>query len=122
MSILMCTNYVNENGWTLYDTYIDDGYSGTDFNRSAVQRLLDDAKAGNINLILCKDMSRFGRNYIMVGQYVDYIFPSYGIRFVTLNDNVDTANSDSASMDMLPIMNVFNEWHAANARIYICCA
>ena len=122
MSILMCTNYVNENGWTLYDTYIDDGYSGTDFNRSAVQRLLDDAKAGNINLILCKDMSRFGRNYIMVGQYLDYIFPSYGIRFVTLNDNVDTANSDSASMDMLPIMNVFNEWHAANARIYICCA
>lgn len=122
MSILMCTNYVNENGWTLYDTYINDGYSGTDFNRSAVQRLLDDAKAGNINLILCKDMSRFGRNYIMVGQYVDYIFPSYGIRFVALNDNVDTANSDSASMDMLPIMNVFSEWHAANARIYICCA
>lgn len=108
------TNYVNENGWTLYDAYIDDGYSGTDFNRPAVQRLLDDAKTGNINLILCKDMSRFGRNYIMVGQYVDYIFPSYGIRFIALNDNVDTANSDSASMDMLPIMNVFNEWHAAS--------
>ena len=108
------TNYVNENGWTLYDTYIDDGISGTTFDRPGVQRLLDDAKAGNINLILCKDMSRFGRNYIMVGQYVDYIFPSYGIRFIALTDNVDTLNSDSASMDMLPIMNVFNEWHAAN--------
>ena len=79
-----------------------------------MQRLLEDAKAGNINLILCKDMSRFGRNYIMVGQYVDYIFPMYNIRFIALTDNIDTLNSDSASMDMLPIMNVFNEWHAAN--------
>lgn len=108
------TNYINENGWTLYDTYIDDGISGTTFDRPGVQRLLDDAKAGNINLILCKDMSRFGRNYIMVGQYVDYIFPMYNIRFIALTDNIDTLNSDSASMDMLPIMNVFNEWHAAN--------
>lgn len=108
------TSYINENGWTLYDTYIDDGYSGTDFSRPGVQRLLEDAKNGVINLILVKDMSRFGRNYIMVGQYVDYIFPSYGIRFIALTDNVDTLNSNSASMDMLPIMNVFNEWHAAN--------
>lgn len=108
------TNYINENGWTLYDTYIDDGISGTTFDRPGVQRLLNDAKAGNINLILCKDMSRFGRNYIMVGQYVDYIFPMYNIRFIALTDNIDTLNSDSASMDMLPIMNVFNEWHAAN--------
>lgn len=108
------TNYIEENGWTLYDTYIDDGISGTTFDRPGVQRLLDDAKAGNINLILCKDMSRFGRNYIMVGQYVDYIFPMYNIRFIALTDNIDTLNSDSASMDMLPIMNVFNEWHAAN--------
>ena len=108
------TNYINENGWTLYDTYIDDGISGTTFDRPGVQRLLDDAKAGNVNLILCKDMSRFGRNYIMVGQYVDYIFPMYNIRFIALTDNIDTLNSDSASMDMLPIMNVFNEWHAAN--------
>ena len=108
------TNYINENGWTLYDTYIDDGISGTTFDRPGVQRLLEDAKAGNINLILCKDTSRFGCNYIMVGQYVDYIFPMYNIRFIALTDNIDTLNSDSASMDMLPIMNVFNEWHAAN--------
>ena len=108
------TNYIDENGWTLYDIYVDDGISGTTFDRPGVQRLLDDAKAGNINLILCKDMSRFGRNYIMVGQYVDYIFPMYNIRFIALTDNIDTLNSDSASMDMLPIMNVFNEWHAAN--------
>ena len=108
------TSYIKEQGWTLYDEYVDDGISGVTFDRPGVQRMLEDAKAGKINLILCKDMSRFGRNYIMVGQYVDYIFPMYNIRFIALTDNIDTANSDSASMDMLPIMNVFNEWHAAN--------
>lgn len=108
------TNYVKEQGWTIYDEYVDDGISGVTFDRPGVQRLLDDAKAGNINLILCKDMSRFGRNYIQVGQFVDYLFPMYNIRFIALTDNIDTLNSDSASMDMLPIMNVFNEWFAAN--------
>ena len=108
------TNYVMEQGWTIYDEYVDDGISGVTFEKPGVQRLLEDAKAGNINLILCKDMSRFGRNYIQVGQYVDYLFPMYNIRFIALTDNIDTLNSDSASMDMLPIMNVFNEWFAAN--------
>lgn len=108
------TNHIMEQGWTLYDEYVDDGISGTSFDRPGVRRMLDDAKAGKINLIICKDLSRFGRNYIQVGQYTDYIFPMYGIRFIALTDNVDTANSQSAGMDMMPIMNVFNEWHAAN--------
>ena len=102
------TNYINEQGWTLYDEYVDDGYSGTSFERPGVQRLLEDAKNGKINLIICKDMSRFGRNYIAVGQYVDYIFPMYNIRFIALTDNIDTANNNSASMEMLPIVNVVN--------------
>jgi len=107
--------YVEEQqNWTIYDEYVDDGFSGTDFSRPGVQRMLDDAKTGKINLIICKDLSRFGRNYIQVGQYIDYIFPMYNIRFIALNDNIDTANSDSTAMDMMPIMNVFNEWHAAN--------
>lgn len=111
---LILTKYVDEQGWNLIDTYVDDGYSGTDFNRPAVTRLLDDAKMGKINLIIVKDLSRFGRNYIQVGQYIDYIFPTYNIRFIALNDNVDTLNANSTAMDMMPIMNVFNEWHAAN--------
>ncbi|MCM1530178.1 MAG: recombinase family protein [Alistipes sp.] len=110
----MLTDYVSEQGWTIYDEYVDDGISGVSFERPGVQRMLDDAKMGKINLIICKDLSRFGRNYIQVGQYVDYIFPSYNIRFIALNDNVDTANSRSSGMDMLPIMNVFNEWHSDN--------
>ena len=111
---LILTKYVAEQGWNIIDTYVDDGYSGTDFNRPAVIRLLDDAKMGKINLIIVKDLSRFGRNYIQVGQYIDYIFPTYNIRFIALNDNVDTLNTNSTAMDMMPIMNVFNEWHAAN--------
>ncbi len=111
---LILAKYVAEQGWNLIDTYVDDGYSGTDFNRPAVTRLLDDAKTGKINLIIVKDLSRFGRNYIQVGQYIDYIFPTYNIRFIALNDNVDTLNANSTAMDMMPIMNVFNEWHAAS--------
>ncbi|MGN0657245.1 MAG: recombinase family protein [Ruminiclostridium sp.] len=111
---LILTKYVAEQGWNIVDIYVDDGYSGTSFDRPAVIRLLDDAKAGKINLIIVKDLSRFGRNYIQVGQYIDYIFPTYNIRFIALNDNVDTADKDTTAMDMLPIMNVFNEWHAAN--------
>lgn len=89
-------------------------YLTSAFDRPGVTRLLEDAKTGKINLIIVKDLSRFGRNYIQVGQYIDYIFPTYNIRFIALNDNVDTANADTMAMDMMPIMNVFNEWHAAN--------
>ena len=111
---LILTKYVREQGWNLVDTYVDDGFSGTDFNRPSVQRLLSDAQTGRINLILCKDLSRFGRNYIEVGQYIDYIFPLHNIRFIALNDNVDTANRDSNAMEMMPVINLFNEWHASS--------
>ena len=106
--------YAEERGFTIHDEYIDDGVSGTTFDRQEVQRLLDDAKTGIINTIIVKDLSRFGRNYIEVGQYVDYVFPAFGIRFIAIQDNVDTENRDSGAMEMMPIMNVFNEWHAAN--------
>ena len=69
---------------------VDDGISGTTFDRPGVKRLLDDAKQGVINTVLVKDMSRFGRNYIMVGQYLDYVFPAFGIRFIALSDNKHT--------------------------------
>lgn len=110
----MLRKYAEEHGFEIYDEYIDDGISGTTFQRPGVQRLLDDAKTGVINTIIVKDLSRFGRNYIEVGQYIDYVFPAFGIRFIAIQDNVDTENRDSGSMEMMPIMNVFNEWHAAN--------
>ena len=107
------SEYIETQGWTLHDIYVDDGISGTTFERPGVQRLLEDAKQGVINTILVKDMSRFGRNYIMVGQYLDYVFPTFGIRFMALSDNIDTENRDTPAMDMMPITNVFNEWWAA---------
>ena len=106
--------YAEEHGFKIHDEYIDDGVSGTTFDRPDVQRLLDDAKTGVINTIIVKDLSRFGRNYIEVGQYVDYVFPAFSIRFIAIQDNVDTENRESNAMEMMPIMNVFNEWHAAN--------
>lgn len=106
--------YAEEHEFEIHGEYIDDGVSGTTFQRPEVQRLLDDAKTGIINTIIVKDLSRFGRNYIEVGQYIDYIFPAFGIRFIAIQDNVDTENRDSGAMEMMPIMNVFNEWHAAN--------
>ena len=113
---LILTKYVKDQGWNLIDIYVDDGYSGTDFDRPGVQRLLEDAQTGKINLIICKDLSRFGRNYIQVGQYTDYIFPTYNIRFIALNDNVDTASKDSSALDMMPIVNLFNEWHTSLSK------
>ena len=110
----MLRKYAEEHGFEIHGEYIDDGVSGTTFQRPEVQRLLDDAKTGVINTIIVKDLSRFGRNYIEVGQYVDYVFPAFGIRFIAIQDNVDTENRDSNAMEMMPIMNVFNEWHAAN--------
>lgn len=106
--------YAEDNGYEIHNEYIDDGVSGTTFDRPEVQRLLDDAKTGIINTIIVKDLSRFGRNYIEVGQYLDYVFPAFGIRFIAIQDNVDTSNRDSSAMEMMPIMNIFNEWHAAN--------
>lgn len=111
---IMLRRYAEEHGFEVVDEYADDGYSGTDFDRPEVKRLLNDARSGKIDTVIVKDLSRFGRNYIEVGQYVDYIFPAYGIRFIAINDNVDTAERNGAAMDMMPIMNVFNEWHAAN--------
>ena len=111
---MILRKYAEDHGFEIHDEYIDDGVSGTTFQRPEVQRLLDDAKTGVINTIIVKDLSRFGRNYIEVGQYVDYVFPAFGIRFIAIQDNVDTENRDSNAMEMMPIMNVFNEWHAAN--------
>lgn len=111
---IILRKYAEEHGFQIYDEYIDDGVSGTTFDRPQVQRLLDDAKNGVINTIIVKDLSRFGRNYIEVGQYVDYVFPAFGIRFLAIQDGIDTENRDSNAMEMMPIMNIFNEWHAAN--------
>lgn len=92
-------------------TQADDGYSGTNFNRPGVKRLIEDAKAKRINVILVKDLSRFGRNYIEFGQYTDYLFPSIGCRFIALNNGIDTMRDDG-STDVMCFLNLFNEFYS----------
>lgn len=91
----------------MYDTYCDDGVSDTTFDRPNFNRLIADATAGKINLVLCKDLSRLGRDYIESGKYTDVVFPSLGCRFIALNDGVDTIHKNN---EMLVILkNVMND-------------
>ena len=107
---IMLSRYVQEQGWTLYAAYCDDGVSGTTFDRPMFNQMIADAKAGKINLILCKDLSRLGRDYIEAGRFTDIVFPSMGCRFIALNDGVDTIHKNN---EMLVILkNVMNEFYA----------
>lgn len=103
--------YVLEQGWNLVDEYLDDGWSGTNFDRPGVKRLIADAKSKRINVIVVKDLSRFGRNYIEFGQYTDYLFPSIGCRFIALNNGIDT-ESQNGSSDVMCFLNLFNEFYS----------
>jgi len=106
----MLGRYVREQGWNLYATYCDDGVSGTTFDRPGFNQLIADATAGKINLVLCKDLSRLGRDYIEAGKYTDVVFPSMGVRFIALNDGVDTLHKNN---EMLVILkNVMNDLYA----------
>ena len=86
-------------------------YLTSAFQRPGVQRLIADAKAKRINVILVKDLSRFGRNYIEFGQYTDYLFPSIGCRFIALNNGIDTMKNDG-STDVMCFLNLFNEFYS----------
>lgn len=94
----------------VYNTYIDEGYTGTNFDRPAFKALLEDIKLGKINGIIVKDLSRLGRNYISVGTYIDEFFPANNIRFISINDNIDTINLISDNLDITTsFKNVINE-------------
>ena len=96
------------NGWAEIKTYRDDGYSGGNFQRPGFLEMLEDAKAGVINLILVKDLSRLGRDFIEVGRYTDIVFPSLGCRFVSVLDCLD---SEGDNTDMLHFRSLMNDYH-----------
>lgn len=90
--------------------YVDDGYTGTNFNRPDFQRMISDIETGKVDCVVVKDLSRFGRDYIDVGRYLERWFPEHGVRFIAVNDGVD---SEHGPYDMLlPVKNVFNEQYA----------
>lgn len=102
--------YAKEHGFTNIEFYVDDGFSGTNFNRPDFQRMMSDAEEGKIATIIVKDMSRFGRDYIMVGYYTEIYFPNSDIRFIAINDQVDTVSA--TDNDFTPFKNIMNEWYA----------
>ena len=94
----------------LYDFYIDDGWSGTDFERPAFQRMMADITTKKINCVIVKDLSRFGRNYVEAGKYLETVFPLFKIRFISVNDMIDgTENPSSINNIIVPFKNIIND-------------
>ena len=102
-------DYCREQGYPIHKVYIDDGYSGTNFNRPGFQELLDDVERGAVNLVITKDLSRLGRDYIMTGYYSEIYFPSKGVRYIAIADNFDSQKNDN---DIAPFKNILNDMYA----------
>ena len=107
----MITEYIkNDSNIVIVEYYVDDGYTGTNFDRPGFQDMLSDIKSGRINTIIVKDLSRLGRNYIEVGKYIEEVFPIYDLRIIAINDNVDSyLNPESINSLIIPIKNLMNE-------------
>ena len=103
-------DYARQNGFKNLEHFTDDGYSGTNFNRPGFNRMLEAVEAGRVETVIVKDMSRFGRNYLQVGFYTEIQFPNKGVRFIAINNSVDSANP--TDNDFTPFLNIMNEWYA----------
>ena len=103
--------YAKEHNLKNLRYFLDDGISGTTFERSGFKEMQALAESGIVKTIVVKDLSRFGRNYIEVGEYLEIKYPSLGVRFISIQENVDTLQNSGA--EMMPFHNIFNEWYAA---------
>ena len=102
--------YARQHGLRNIRHFYDDGYSGTNFNRPGFAALLEEIEAGRVETLVVKDLSRFGRNYLQVGYYTEILFPKKGVRFIAINNNVDSATPQDN--DFTPFLNIMNEWYA----------
>lgn len=102
--------YARQHGLRNIQHFYDDGYSGTNFNRPGFAALLEEIEAGRVETLVVKDLSRFGRNYLQVGYYTEILFPKKGVRFIAINNNVDSATPQDN--DFTPFLNIMNDWYA----------
>ena len=106
--------FAQENGFRVVDEYVDDGWSGTNFERPDFQRMMDDVEANRVNCIITKDLSRFGREHVMMDYYLEFYFPEKQVRYIAVSDNEDT---DKGLSDFVPFKNLFNEWFAKDTSL-----
>lgn len=107
---VMLKQYAENNGIAIYDYYVDDGYSGTNFERPSFKKMITDIENGKINCVITKDLSRLGRNYLQSGAYIEMYFPQKNIRYIAITDGIDTLNSNQN--DIMPFKNILNEMYA----------
>ena len=106
----MLMQYAKQNGFSDCMFYVDDGYSGTNFDRPGFQQMLADIEQGKIGTVITKDLSRLGRDYLKTGYYIEVVFAEYDVRYIAINDGVDTGNGESN--EFMPFKNIINEWYA----------
>ena len=106
----MLKEYAKRNGFLNCQFYVDDGYSGTNYDRPAFQQLIEDIRNGEISTLITKDLSRLGRNYLETGTYIEVFFPNHNVRYIAVNDGVDSI--DNTQMDITPFRNIINEMYA----------
>lgn len=106
----MLTRYARERNFPNVSVYSDDGWSGTNFERPDWKRLIADIEAGKVGIVLVKDLSRVGRDYLRVGFYTEVTFPQNGVRFIAVNNGVDSVNQ--SENDFAPFLNIMNDFYA----------
>ncbi len=110
----LLTEYVKNLGWEyeLIDTYIDPGYTGTNFNRPDFQRMIRDIENGKVNMVITKDLSRLGRDYIETGEYIEKWFPEHEVRYVSVTDGIDTFATNNGNNDIAPFKSILNDMYS----------
>jgi len=106
---MMLEKYCDDNNFEIYSFYVDDGFCGINFERPDFKRMLDDIDNKKVNLVIVKDLSRIGREYIQTGYYVEHYFSRNNIRFISINDGYDSLNGNS---DFLPFKMIFNDFYS----------
>lgn len=110
----LLTEYVQKLGWEyeLIDIYIDQGFTGTNFNRPDFQRMIEDIELGKINMVITKDLSRLGRDYIETGEYIEKWFPENNVRYVSVTDGIDTFETSNGNNDIAPFKSILNDMYS----------